>query len=111
MRRAVRRARVATALGPSLAPHLVRVSVDSNGVAVIWMKGSGWERQLATLEPELRDAIAGALDESVSRVEVRSSEAASPTPPAPRISSDASPRERLTEAARRILTRRPDPAS
>lgn len=111
MRRAVRRARVATALGPSLAPHLLSVSLDPNGVAVIWMKGSGWERQLSTLEPELRDAIAGALDESVSRVEVRSSEAALPSPPAPRISSDASPRERLIDAARRILTRRPDPAS
>ncbi len=107
MRRAALRARVAVALGPALAPHVVSVSLDSEGLAVVWLRGSGWERQLSTLGEMLRQVVETALGETVSRVEIRSAAIATPVPPARRLPSDASPRERLSDVARQILARHP----
>jgi hypothetical protein len=83
----------------------VSVSLDSEGLAVVWLRGSGWERQLSTLGEMLRQVVEAALGETVSRVEIRSATIATPVLPARRVPSDASPRERLTDVARQILAR------
>jgi hypothetical protein len=68
VRRALRRARAARALGPGLGPHLQEVHGGRRLQLVF--QGSGWEAPLRACEDDLRDRLAQALGHPVDSVEV-----------------------------------------
>ena len=109
MWRAVRRARVAAALGEPLGRALLEVR-SRRGTVELELAGSGWQQALAGREAELRACLAGALGAPVRAIVVRERDGGwAPATAAGRSRpgrSGSDPHVRLRDVARRLLARR-----
>jgi hypothetical protein len=109
VRGALRRARVARALGPGLGPHLLEVRGGRRLVLVF--RGTGWEAPLGGCRQEIRGRLEQVLGHPVDAFEVQCRDV--PEKPAPRTASrppnasgrDGDLHERLKRLGRRLAER------
>lgn len=105
MRDAARLARVRHALGPQLAPHLIRIAAAGAQVTLVF-GGAGWEEQLAGFQPDLERRLARAFGREAIQLTIRSTPVAAPTMTAAAVALPGDSTARLRRAAARILARR-----